>query len=268
MTKELSKKGIETLGELTQTMEYEKDENQMKVMKMILGNFPKVLQNISNCYNEDINSNNQMLKYLMIDATTRKKIEDVTTKELQTILKKILKKTKSQDFKKKLKIDEFEETNVMNFRKTCRNSKLRNIYFRLINNDFFTRERMYKYKMIENDKCTRCGQVESVKHLLYECEHSKSIWNLYNETLSLQKQETEQVLTYNSIFKMGKSEATNIIKIRLVQCLIQIERPRDWSIDNIKTIIKEIMNIEKYNAIKNKMKTKHERKWSAFENLM
>ena len=120
--------------------------------------------------------------------------------------------------------------------------------------------------MIENDKCTRCGQVESVKHLLYECEHSKSIWNLYNEILSQKKQETEQVLTYKSIFKIGKSEATNIIKIKLVQCLIQIERPRDWSTDNIKTIIKEIMNMEKYNAIKNKTLTKYERKWIAFEN--
>jgi hypothetical protein len=178
MMKELSRKGIETLGELTQTMEYESDENQMKIMKMILGNFPKVLQNISKCYNEDINSNSQNLKYMMINTTARKKIEDITTKELQIILKIALKKIESQDFKKKLKIDEFEKTNVMNFRKTCRNSKLRNIYLTLINNDFFTRERMFKYKMIENDKCTRCGQVETVKHLLYECKHSKIIWNL------------------------------------------------------------------------------------------
>jgi hypothetical protein len=92
MIKELSRKGIETLGELTQTMEYESDKNKMKIMKMILGNFPKVLQNISKCYNEDINSNSQNLKYMMINTTTRKKIEDVTTKELQIILKIVLKK--------------------------------------------------------------------------------------------------------------------------------------------------------------------------------
>jgi hypothetical protein len=268
MMKELSRKGIETLGELTQTMEYESDENQMKIMKMILGNFPKVLQNISKCYNEDINSNSQNLKHMMINTTTRKKIEDVTTKELQVILKIVLKKIESQDFTKKLKIDEFEKTNVTNFRKTCRNSKLRNIYFRLINNDFFTRERMFKYKMIDNDRCTRCGQVETVKHLLYECEHSKRIWNLYNEILILNKQETEQVLKYNSIFQIGRMAATNIIKIRLIQCLIQIERPRDWSQDNIKTVIKEIMNMEKYNSIKNKMIVSFEKKWSTFKHIM
>ena len=268
MMKELSRKGIETLGELTQTMEYESDENQMKIMKMILGNFPKVLQNISKCYNEDINSNSQNLKHMMINTTTRKKIEDVTTKELQVILKIVLKKIESQDFTKKLKIDEFEKTNVMNFRRTCRNSKLRNIYFRLINNDFFTRERMFKYKMIDNDRCTRCGQVETVKHLLYECEHSKRIWNLYNEILILNKQETEQVLKYNSIFQIGRMAATNIIKIRLIQCLIQIERPRDWSQDNIKTVIKEIMNMEKYNSIKNKMIVSFEKKWSTFKHIM
>jgi hypothetical protein len=156
----------------------------------------------------------------------------------------------------------------MNFRRTCRNSKLRNIYFRLINNDFFTRERMFKYKMIDNDRCTRCGQIETVKHLLYECEHSKRIWNLYNEILILNKQETEQVLKYNSIFQIGRMAATNIIKIRLIQCLIQIERPRDWSQDNIKTVIKEIMNMEKYNSIKNKMIVSFEKKWSTFKHIM
>jgi hypothetical protein len=66
---------------------------------------------------------------------------------------------------------------------------------------------------------------------------------------------------------MGFSEAINIIKIKIVQCLIQIERPKNWNEDNITKIIKEVMYLEKYNAIKNKTLLKFEKKWKSFFHL-
>jgi hypothetical protein len=100
-------------------------------MNMILGIFPAKLQEISKCFNEEINSNLQELKTLQIQDNNRKDIRSITVK----------------DFNRKLGIEDFDNDNVTKFRKNIQNAKLRNIYFRLINNDFFTRERMLKYKM-------------------------------------------------------------------------------------------------------------------------
>ncbi len=73
-TKE-TKNGITTLGELIQAYEYETDEKLIKTVKIIITSFPKTLVNISKCYNEDINSDNENMRYILIAPRTRKKFE-------------------------------------------------------------------------------------------------------------------------------------------------------------------------------------------------
>ncbi len=84
---------------------------------------------------------------MLIKPNLRKNVSDITVMELQVTLKTALKKTEELDFKNKMMIEEFDEENIIKFRKNCKNPKLRNIYFRLIHNDFFTHVRMKKYKM-------------------------------------------------------------------------------------------------------------------------
>jgi hypothetical protein len=175
MMKEITNLGISTLGELVQALECVNDRKTEKIMNLIAGTFPKVLQNISKCFNEDVNSDLHDLQYLLINNDRRLNINEITTKDLQNTLKIVLKKLEKQDFCTKLKAEHFEDKNIMIFRNSCQNSKLRNIYFRLINNDFYTREKMFKFKMVEDCNCTRCGRTETTKHLLFECQHSKVI---------------------------------------------------------------------------------------------
>jgi hypothetical protein len=47
------------------------------------------------------------------------------------------------------------EKTLQGLETTARNPKLRNIYFRLIHNDFFTGVRMKKYRMTKDDECPR-----------------------------------------------------------------------------------------------------------------
>jgi hypothetical protein len=74
MIKPLPKNGITTLYELIQAYEYETNEKLTKTMKIIIASFPKTLINISKCYNEVINSDNEDIKYMLI-APRIKKIE-------------------------------------------------------------------------------------------------------------------------------------------------------------------------------------------------
>jgi hypothetical protein len=82
-------------------------------------------------------------------------IYEITTKELQLILKNVLNKVTAPDLSCKLGFQTDEIIDVINLRRGCRNSKLRLIYFRLIHNDFFTFQRMFKYKMTNSPNCPR-----------------------------------------------------------------------------------------------------------------
>jgi hypothetical protein len=43
---------------------------------------------------------------------------------------------------------------------------------------------MKKYKMTQTDKCPRFGQTETTNHLLWECEHVKNIWSLFDALIT------------------------------------------------------------------------------------
>jgi hypothetical protein len=67
---------------------------------------------------------------------------------------------------------------------------------------------------------------------------------------------------YCDVFKFGQSASINTIKIKVIQELIQIERPINWTVGCFKEIITEIIRIEKYNAISNNAIRKFEKKWN------
>jgi hypothetical protein len=115
MLNELTKMDILTLGDLTQSLEYENDRKRTKLMNMILGTFPIILQKIAKCYNEELNSNLQELKTIKMHEDKRLDIRMITVKELQIVLKKRMNRTEIQDFDKKLGTNNFDNTNVTKF---------------------------------------------------------------------------------------------------------------------------------------------------------
>jgi hypothetical protein len=265
LIKPLTKNGITTLGELIQAYEYESDEKLIKSMKIIISSFPKILVNISKCYNEEINSDNEDMKYMLIAPRTRKNLITITVKELQVTLKNALKKIDVLDVKNKLGIDNFDEENITRFRSNCKNPKLRNIYFRLIHNDFFTHVRMKKYRMTVTDECPRCGITETSKHLLYECAHVRNIWSLFNNLMSQIGNDQQCINNYEDVFQVSDTPAISIVKAKIIQSLIQIERPINWNREKLLDMIKDLINVECYNAIESRTINKFNVKWNLFK---
>ena len=108
--------------------------------------------------------------------------------------------------------------------------------------------------MVDRDRCKRCGGIETYKHLRWECGEAQKIWQLYNEFSSFTNQLEEKVLDYENVFKIGNNANMNKIKIRIIQGMIQSERPANWKLDNIRKIVNDIKNMENYN-VKNKLGT-------------
>ena len=263
--KPITQKGITTLGELIQNFEHEIDRNLNKSMKLILNTFPKHLINIANLYNENLNDDTPELKYLLTNDN-RMAIETITVKDFQVILKKALGRTETTDFSNKLGIDGYDNTNITTFRKHCKNAKSRNIYFRLIHNDFYTHSRMKRYNMTQSDKCPRCDQTETTQHLLWECYQSKKIWDLFNEWVTGINKQEERVTEYKNVYKVGKSAGITQIKIKLIQEMIQIRRPENWVKENLLKLIKDLEKLDNYNSKKYHKSKDYEIKWSFLQN--
>jgi len=266
MLKPLTSEGIETLGDLVQAYEYEQNQKTLQSMKNILGTFRGSLVNIAKCFNENTNVSSRSYEYMMITQNSWSKISEITVKQLQVTLKIALNRVECLNVNEKLNITNFDNNFITIVRQRCKNTKLRSIYFRLIHNDFFTHKRMKRFNMTNSDQCPRCGEIEDMKHLLWECQKVKPIWDLYNQVM--QSVKVDKVTSYEDIFVPGENEAVCNIKIKLIQEMIQIERPKNWNIDNIKKMIVNMANMENFMANKNNNLNKYKIKWNQFNTIL
>ena len=174
-------------------------------------------------------------------------LKNIAAKELQSILKINLKKVSSQNHQAKLNIVEFDKESILKFRHKCKNIKLRHVFYRLISGDIFSKERMCRFGMIDNNTCERCHQIESTRHLLWDCVESKNIWELFNTWTRTNDSMSKVINEYHDIYAMDDCAHVCKVKMRIIQEMIQIERPRDWNLTQIESISMDIRKIELYN---------------------
>ena len=169
---------------------------------MVLQAFPVGLVELASTFNENDNVEMNAGYIIMGKNKNWLDLNKITTKELQSILKINLGKISAQDHRAKLGIEEFNKENILKFRRKCKNIKLRHVFFRLISGDIFSKERMCRYRMINNNTCERCQQVESTRHLLWECVESRNIWDLFNLWLVHNNPMSNSINEYQDIFNI------------------------------------------------------------------
>ena len=195
----LQNEGIEKLYEICKEEETERERQRLKRIRLVIVNFPMEMIEIASSYNEDENEDSNELTHILEKDGTWKELKDITTKEIQKLLKAAMNKTTNQNHDAKLGIVNFDKNNIIKFRHHCKNVKLRQIQFRLLSKDFFTMEKMFKYKMVATDKCQRCNEKETYKHLLWDCEETKKIWTSYNEYLTHINHPQEKLENYRDV---------------------------------------------------------------------
>ena len=256
--------GLETLKDLILELEITRDRSRLNLLKFIESNIEVGLLEIARKFNDDLNTDLLSLSHFSLGNDTYVPVQDITVKQLQTLLKVALNKTSKTDFNKKLEISDFDPNVILKVRKEISNVKFRNVFYRLINNDFFTRVKMLKFKMTESAKCERCGLDETSKHLLWECPYSCMAWKNYNEILDEINLGSEKIVSYEKIFDWGGSACVILIKLKIINEFIQLERPKNLTKDRISTLIKMLIITEKYIAIKNQTLKKFKERWKPF----
>jgi hypothetical protein len=261
---QMQRDGLESFLDIVSEAETERDRNRKKRLESILTAFPKYYRNAANNFNENINIKHEEITHFLKIDNTWVPLKDTTTRDFQWILKKALNRISETDFEGKLDVRK-EIINPLQLRKDCKNPKTRNIYFRMIHNDFFTHKRMFTYKMTATPNCPRCNQVETSKHLLWECEETKKLWKAYNDVLKEISLDKMNLILYEDLFKTETIPLLMTIKLRMIQELIQINRPTNWNTSRTLNIIFQIRNMEMQNSSSNNKKIL--KRWENFKNL-
>jgi hypothetical protein len=196
-------------------------------------------------------------------------IGDITTKDLQWILKNALERISDKNINPKidLRIENPFEIDFVTFRQHCKNPQLRNIHFRLVHSDFYTYEKMHKFKMTNTPLCPRCGETETARHLLWDCTESKKIWKMYNDILSKQSLGNMGVNEYKDLYKNEQVNVLSTIKMKIIKEFIQIVRPTNWNEMRLTKVIADLKKIEFYNSINLNKINNFNNRWKMFENL-
>jgi hypothetical protein len=256
--------GLESLKDLTLELEVTRDRNRLNLLKFIESNFDQNLIEVAKVFNDDLNTELVTLTHIFLGNDTYAPIHDITVKQLQKLLKSALGKTSKTPFERKLGISNFDPDCIMKVRKQISNVKLRNVFYRLINNDFFTKSKMLKFKMTDSAECERCGAEESTKHLLWDCPSSQLAWKNYNIILEDRNLGLDKIVSYEKVFDFGGTACATLIKLKIINEFIQIERPKQMSESKILSVINQLLITEKYIAIKNQKLDKFKERWKSF----
>jgi hypothetical protein len=258
----------ETLVELVQEAETVLDRKKSRMLEMILSNFPKELRQLALSFDDNVNKVRNEIEKIELSHDNWVSIENLTTKIIQSSLKIALGKVSSTDVKTKIGLSSFDNNNFIKVRQQCKNTKMRAIYHRLTNNDFFSYERMCRFKMTNDNSCPRCGMMETTKHLLWECHESKIIWNNLNKILTKIGLNNEQIINYEDIYNVTDNSPVIHIKLKIIQEMIQITRPSGWNEYRLTNIINSIIITEKYLAIKNGKLVSWQKNWNNFTKII
>ena len=121
------------------------------------------------------------------------------------------------------------------------NIKLRSIILRGIHGDIYCGTRLKKFKMTETDKCPRCKQSESIKHLLLECDYTRKIWDICFKLTSVRCNNLDSVLGLNDYH----DKTTLTLHAEVIRRLLSIERPTICPLKLVESVVNRLSIVER-----------------------
>ncbi len=237
--------GIENFKQLVSESMHPRSDNIKRITEFVLRGFPKK-------WRELIESNigcNSLLDIRANIVLDDKKVSTIYNCTVKTIKNRLI--TNSEifiaPFESKLGIRGHDNINPFLTARICNYStNLRTFKFRLLHMDIFTKERMFKYKMTESNRCDHCMEIETVKHVLWDCRRAREVWVVLGEimqglNLGIEVQFENLFIGYNPTNRVIEGIIT-----RLSQIILRIDRQNGIETNTIKT---EILQLAKINFL-------------------
>ena len=121
------------------------------------------------------------------------------------------------------------------------NIKLKTILLRVIHGDVYCGTRLKKFGMTETDCCQRCGESESIEHLILECDYTKNLWKLVEKVTCIHNNSLTTILGCD--YKHDKTTLT--LHAEILRLLLAIDRPTNQPKDVLKNTLVRLHTLEK-----------------------
>ena len=122
--------------------------------------------------------------------------------------------------------------------------------FQILHRSIMTNRKLYQFNLRDNEECDQCGEIETISHLLYNCNYIKQIWNSTINWLSPLIREDIQY-DKNSIL-LGNTRNTILVNYIFIVLKHEIYKFKwkkiQYRLIFLKRSLKNYMNIELYNA--------------------
>ncbi len=140
----------------------------------------------------------------------------------------------------------------LEYRKSNISSRLRYFKFRLLHGDIYSKERMFKFKMADSDKCDHCSLVENTRHLIWECPRAKRVWESVRRVVNVY--DRDEVLNYECVF-FGMTTGNTVLNsliTAITRLIISKDRKEHIPIPLLTTAIVShcLMNIDAKNKVR------------------
>lgn len=250
--KKLFRLGIENFKQLVAESLYPRDETCNRLAKITLSAFPKgwtelIANNITCDADIDIKNN------IILGPKGPVIMERCTV----AIIKKLLlpENTITQyPYEVKLGINPHEGIiPFLTARIVNHSTNMRIFKFRLLHMDIFTKERMLRFKMVNSSDCDFCGEKEDVKHVLWECNRARRVWNTLAQILLNMSIRID--IRFENLF-VGFNPTNRVIEgiiTRLTQVLLRIDRNNAIESNIIKheivNLAKKYIKVKAYGAV-------------------
>ena len=195
-------------------------------------------------------------------------IDKVTTKDIKIRIQKSTTTYKSNNELNE-KFHTTLEEHFMPFKacfKMTNNVKLRNVQFKILHNAYPTLKHLYHWRIKQSPDCALCGIPETTVHAIWECAAAQAtIANLrtIKEELNINSNITKETFIYGD-----KSPVLNTIYTLIKRKLIlQREDKAIITTEQIKKLITDEINVEKYNSFKANRQEEFNKRWLSFITL-
>ena len=143
------------------------------------------------------------IKHYKLDLAVGVNVNQVQEGSLKSLIVNGRFKLLSKCTSKEIRLSCFGKSPILNFKiglvlepkESCtwflRISKLtstkhKNTLLRLIHGEFYTKEKLHRFGLIDNNTCPRCDQIETLNHKFFNCDYTSRIWeNFSRKALSL-----------------------------------------------------------------------------------
>jgi hypothetical protein len=182
--KRLFSLGIESFKQLFMEYKYPRCDQIKSLAVFVLRSFPKSWIDIIE-RNWQVEGEVELSLTLPLGLSLPGTAKLVTAKQIRKQLLEPLNVNHQDKYKVKFGTIVPESVNpFIRNREVNRSTEMRMFKYRLLHCDIYCKERMFKFKMVDNENCDHCGLKETIKHLFWECSRAKKVWDFTNKVLS------------------------------------------------------------------------------------